>query len=132
MDNKIKRIWTRALRGGEYDQGRLFLCLEDKRGGCCFCCFGVLCQLYVDANRGEGWTVAKKKSGAESILLAPDGHEAVASGQTILLFRNRSGVLPEKVMEWADLRKDDVRDLTRMNDGGDSFKKIATWINKHL
>jgi hypothetical protein len=132
MDSKIKKLWTRALRGGEYDQGRLFLCLEDKRGGCRFCVLGVLCQLYIEAHRGEGWTVAKTKSGAESLITTPEGYDPIPSGQTILLFGNKSGTLADKVEEWAELRKAEVRTLTRMNDNGISFKKIAVWINKHL
>lgn len=44
MNQRVKEIWVRALRSGEYPQG--FGCLQDDVGG--YCCFGVLEKLAVD------------------------------------------------------------------------------------
>jgi hypothetical protein len=40
MDTKIKAEWVKALRSGEYEQGRGKLQSDGK-----FCCLGVLCEL---------------------------------------------------------------------------------------
>lgn len=53
----IKRRWLKALRGGEYQQGRNALVQTDPKYGEGFCCLGVLCDLIEnDKNRpGRGW-----------------------------------------------------------------------------
>lgn len=48
MDKKLKDKWVKALRSGNYKQGKNKLrSLEDN----CFCCLGVLCDV-IDP---EGW-----------------------------------------------------------------------------
>ncbi len=52
MNKKLKAKWIRALKSGEYQQGRAFL-RKVKRGGesARHCCLGVLCEI-----GGGKWT----------------------------------------------------------------------------
>jgi hypothetical protein len=50
MNPEIKAEWLRALRSGEFRQARDKL--RDKGGA--FCCLGVLCKLYANAD-GSDW-----------------------------------------------------------------------------
>lgn len=40
MNKKIKKLWLKALRSGEYKQGKLALRIKNK-----YCCLGVLCDI---------------------------------------------------------------------------------------
>ena len=82
MNQYVKQKWITALRSGEYKQagGRL-------RKGDCYCCLGVLTDLYDKdiQNDHHGW-------------YEEDGHYGYASdGVTV------EATLPRSVMKWADL-----------------------------
>jgi hypothetical protein len=52
MDAKLKAAWMKALRSGEYEQGR-----QRLRRGNDYCCLGVLCKvagLEIDPEHGNG------------------------------------------------------------------------------
>ncbi len=49
MKAKIAKKWAKALKSGEYQQGRDQLRYENK-----FCCLGVLCDLYAKEH-DEKW-----------------------------------------------------------------------------
>lgn len=52
MDAKLKEDWVRALRSGEYEQGRKRL-----KSGNNYCCLGVLCKvagLQIETEHGNG------------------------------------------------------------------------------
>lgn len=49
MNKKIKRLWVKALKSGEYTQTRHALRKDDS-----FCCLGVLCDLH-SKETGEKW-----------------------------------------------------------------------------
>ena len=70
-----------------------------------FCCLGVLCDIREPLN----WDEKKRIHGAASALNLP-GH-----------IRTNVG-----------LSNEDTRMLADMNDCGDSFEQIATWIEKTL
>ena len=53
MDKKIANMWIKALESGDYKQGKCAL----RNDNDCFCCLGVLCDLY-DKDRKQ----KKKKS----------------------------------------------------------------------
>lgn len=40
MDNAVKQRWLKALRSGDYEQGKNHLCYNDK-----YCCLGVLADI---------------------------------------------------------------------------------------
>lgn len=75
MNPKVKKQWLKALRSGEYNQGRGAL-VEDNN----FCCLGVLCNLHAEANPGmEG-------------AYYDDGY-----------YMEQNGHLPQAVADWAGL-----------------------------
>ena len=49
MKKELKDNWVKALRSGEYKQGRGQLCMDEK-----YCCLGVLCEVYGLTGRLEG------------------------------------------------------------------------------
>jgi hypothetical protein len=48
MNKDIQDRWVLALRSGQYQQGAYSLNRENR-----FCCFGVLCELYMDDHQYE-------------------------------------------------------------------------------
>lgn len=115
MNRDIRDRWTAALRGGRYEQttGQL---AGGTHGVPRFCCLGVLCDLH-SAETGGQWN-------GDTYLLEDTG-------------------LPQEVLEWAGLpsksRSVEVLGhphlpgtLAGLNDGGASFKTIATVIEEEL
>jgi hypothetical protein len=117
MDAAVRADWLAALRGGEYEQGKMFLRTPDGK----FCCLGVLCDLAEKAGIVEAcWS---------------DG---------VWTYGGESKGLPFEVMEWAGLDSwapcaADGYYLADHNDGapcvGDhasSFAEIADMIEEAL
>ncbi len=123
MKSEIKTKWVEALRSGQYKQGKNRL-----RDGDCFCCLGVLTDLYL-----------KEKSLNWEISVTDSGHE-------IWKALEESSTLPAEVREWAGLKNanplvscqgiDEEYDqvifwnesLAEINDFGIDFKRIAEII----
>jgi hypothetical protein len=105
MDAELKAKWLEALRSGKYDQtsGQL-------RDGNCFCCLGVLCDIF----NPKGW------DGAEWIYgEGPDeSHE--------------TGVLPRSFRVRCAIEGDIEARLIEMNDDGVPFSRIADYIEAKL
>jgi hypothetical protein len=111
MNKRIKKLWVKALRSGEYRQGRHLL----RRNGT-YCCLGVLCDLY-HQKTGEGYW---------SDRMFTDGYTHASSTD-----------MPTKVQEWAGLDGGDPllgRKLhaSTLNDTGKPFTFIADRIEKYL
>lgn len=108
MNNRIAMDWIKALRSGEYKQGKVYLNSDNK-----FCCLGVLSDLYLKEH-GKEWQ--------------DEGHfkrvAAFACG------------LDREVMDWAGLEKMDVvghysyekKSLATLNDSDTCFNEIADII----
>jgi hypothetical protein len=111
MNKRIKKEWVKALRSGEFAQARGAL----KDGGS-YCCLGVLCELH------------RRKFGGKWTPGAEGGVE----------YLNANGVLPVRVLEWAELTErspvvpSSCVDLATLNDSGSPFTKIADVIEKEL
>ena len=116
MKERIKKLWLKALRSGQYKQA--IGTLTDGKG---FCCLGVLCNIHAKET-GRTW---KEQANGDPKYLSADT------------------VLPYTVRKWAGLKEenplvDDVRnpgykaDLAEMNDEEASFKTIADAIEKSL
>jgi hypothetical protein len=107
MNPEIKEKWLKALRSGEYAQGKCQL-----RRWNSFCCLGVLCDV-IDASK---W--GKHKPHNEGFVYE-DGHSAS---------------LPESIMEKAKITDYEQDYLMDMNDGTPqrSFIEIADWIEESL
>lgn len=115
MNKRVKKKWLKALRSGEYEQGRFRLLKRgDDQTPDKFCCLGVLCDLHA-RETGDGWDSVSYK--------AEDFH------------------LPVEVSAWAGLPSRDPEinglNVTDLNDGEanrkpKSFKQLANLIEKHL
>ena len=67
MEAKMKKRWIKALRSGEYEQGREDLKVDEK-----FCCLGVLCDIsglgsWSKGNLGESYTTGNSTLGYGSM-----------------------------------------------------------------
>lgn len=124
MKKSIAKRWIKALRSGEYEQGREVLRTSDGK----FCCLGVLADMY-RKERKKGW---------DAVVKDPTGGDA----------KGTNYYYPsEAVCEWAGLNeykgtpRGGVRlergsrafgNLAQMNDEGCTFNMIADMIEKHV
>jgi hypothetical protein len=126
MDPTVKLRWVRALRSGEYRQGsESFLRVVGKNGDRSYCCFGVLCELYLREYPNYFWESPDYSKGeiADTLFGIPN-------------------VLPVPVFKWARLGtsigpvlgydKEDIITLAVLNDKGYSFQSLADIIEEHL
>ena len=128
MKKDIATRWIKALRSGKYKQGNGTLC-EVTNKSTKHCCLGVLTDMYQQECK------RKKKKALTFKRIYDDGDGCiVAYGST-----RETDVLPVAVKKWAGMRsrngdlETDIycgMDLVSMNDDGDSFKKIASVIEK--
>lgn len=105
MLNENARLWVKALRSGEYKQGKHRLRIGEE-----YCCLGVACDLF-------------QKAG---------GALTVRSGR-FYTYNNESMVLPNTVQEWLGLtgragQYNKGYELSHDNDTGKSFAEIADII----
>ena len=117
--------WVKALRSGKYKQGQSYLKATWEKGDTRHCCLGVLCELYNNDMKKN-----KKKTLKETINKDTVVHK----------FGKATSVLPNIVQKCAGLRTYDgevknndghvLTVLTDMNDFGNSFKKIASFIER--
>lgn len=113
MNPEVKAEWVKALRSGEYKQGKNAL-RNDKDE---HCCLGVLCELAV-------------KAGA----IPP----AVLDGDRYKYAGREATFLPSSVEQWAGIvdqvyrDMDAISDLIEYNDGGKDFAYIADVIEARL
>lgn len=124
MYQAIKAKLVKALKGGNYQQGRNALKRYeyDSQGelvGHQYCCLGVLCDLYAKEHNKE-W------------------EEASDSNIYLAMYDNTS-YLPAEVMEWAGLEtKDPVLadmgvSLSHLNDKASwNFNQLADLIEENL
>jgi hypothetical protein len=123
MNKEIKQEWVKALRSGEYEQGRNQL--KTKNGK--FCCLGVLCDLYSKKNNVP-WST--ESSSIHKNFQHYTIHGALEN-------------LPDQVKAWAGLQESDPvvkhKDpfpthvhLSYINDQGTSFAEIANIIEEEF
>lgn len=109
MNQRIKKLWIKALRSGKYKQGKFQL--RKPNGQALFCCLGVLCDLHARTKQGNDWDESR--------------------------YDGNSIELPKSVVEWAGLDSDNpklgrTKYATSLNDEGYDFSFIATRIEKYL
>ena len=103
MNKSIKQKWLKALRSGEYEQGKnRFVTPEEEYDR--FCCLGVL------VNETEGFDFIDGNYYA-------DGYPSMLS---------------DRFLKEIGLTYGQQADLVTMNDLGKSFKQIADYIEKNL
>lgn len=106
MDPKIKKQWTKALRSGEYKQGRGKL--RTRTG---YCCLGVLCDI---TDRGS-WS----RSDSRWYHRGVSGSLPREIREELLITRENEKRLVEM---------NDGDDVIRKH----TFKEIAAWIDENL
>lgn len=107
MNKRIKTKWLKALRSGEYQQGKDALREGDK-----FCCLGVLCDLH-NKKYNHYWEYDQ--------YLAED----VALPIEVIKWSGLEDCNPQVNSKFGDT-------LSQANDDGASFKQIANIIEKQL
>ena len=114
MDPVIKQQWLKALRSGEYKQGRRVLRKKTVEGELKYCCLGVLCELH------------RKATGAREWDLSIEGYS----------YYGRAAYSPWEVRVWAgDVFRNKLSFegiLAEANDKGADFPTIANWIEANL
>ncbi len=116
MDPAIKEQWTKALRSGEYKQGKLRLNTLDLPEGTVYCCLGVLCDLH-NKTTGEGqWSDVIEITG----------------GYMVREYDRDRNYPPDSVQSWSRLSFAMTTALSEVNDDGADFSAIADWIEEHL
>ena len=116
MKAEVKELWLKALRSGDYKQGKGALRSDDTslRSDDTYCCLGVLCDLFP----GDEW--------------------AMEEGEWLM--GSEASYLPPSVMEWAGLDEHVPRvplggrmvSLALVNDTGRPFEEIADLIEANL
>lgn len=120
---KVKAWWVKALRSGEYEQGKDCLVTEpeDDSEPFKFCCLGVLHDVAVKQGVSDWWennnVIIDSPSFGDGSVINCNSHIfnwAVDSGSEF---------------EWSDLENK----LATMNDNKNmKFSSIANWIEKNL
>lgn len=106
ISKKVKKEWVKALRSGEYKQGRGALCKETG-GQYLFCALGVLADIAVDGY----WVRAAKNRW--SLLLGDTRY---------------TGGLPKKVIPGAlNAAVTSINDVDYL-----TFSQIADWIETNV
>ena len=115
MKKSIRNKWLKALRSGDYNQGKHSLCRTTstrKDAQVEFCCLGVL------INETEGFD---KLPGEPQTTFGDKRHA----------FQGDKVSMPTGVfLKHIGLSTSAARSLANMNDGGADFKSIADYIEK--
>jgi len=118
MSKEVIKNWVATLRSGEYRQGKEYLRHIDLVGNekpDCFCCLGVLCDMY----DSQAWGVSRFAT-----VYSYDGDPNNSPAMDIP---------PQSVLDWAGIDDDDATVLAGMNDEGMDFSDIADYIERtHL
>lgn len=121
LKKKIKDRWVKALRSGEYSQGKNVL--RDHEDN--FCCLGVLCNLHAESHP----ETAKNAGGK--------------NWQDATTYHGNAALPPPLVWDWAVKKGDPTINLPQFgesleyhlagfNDAHRSFKWIASYIERYL
>lgn len=105
LPKAFKAKWLKALRSGEYKQAKSAL-KEKSEDGFKHCCLGVACEVV------KAKIIVKNIPG---FIESSQDVRGIRKVPTVL--RGSSGV---------------ANKLARLNDMGNSFKRIALWIDKNL
>lgn len=121
MKQKIKQIWTTALRSGLFKQEtgalRKRKSTPQSEQELLYCCLGVLCEVYRQETGKGKWQEAM--GDLDNFVTKSEG---------------RSGVPPEAVRDWAELTDPGkIHHLARLNDEKRfNFSRIADYIDENL
>ena len=111
MNPMIKAEWITALRSGDYKQSRFALKQGDE-----FCCLGVLCDI-----------VKSKVNGSWIGLIHSDRDAFCINGHA-----GPVSTLPLEVRNLTGLMGLEENTLVGKNDAGETFERIADYIEKEI
>ena len=120
--------WVKALRSGDYQQGKGNLCKEDEISGDCeYCCLGVACDILTEADwvKHPHWVVWS--IGEHEEFEMPRLADKKQWGET-----ETTSFPSLKTLNNIGLDVAYAQELAELNDNGWSFKKIANKIEKDL
>ena len=106
MNQDVKNRWIKALRSGDYDQGRTVLRKDNN-----YCCLGVLCDLYLE-DHNKGWRVEEvDHEGWHLEEINHDGFylEEMYNKTIDYYCDDEDEMLPQTVQKWAGLEESDPR-----------------------
>jgi hypothetical protein len=111
--NENAKKWVAALRSGEYQQGKDWLCKDGN-----YCCLGVACDIY------------DKDVGFDNVKASTKG-EVSYDGESSILLRKVSDYfgLVDRCPYLKNCQKENS--LANLNDNGTDFNTIADIIEKH-
>lgn len=126
---EFKAAWLAALRSGEYTQGMRAL----RTGGNGFCCLGVAADLLVKSGYGQ-WSDEQVPylDKYRFDYTREDGAEGAGISYS---YNVLNGLGPDWLDDW--LRKEVPngysceQKLVALNDSGDTFERIANWIEEN-
>jgi len=127
MKKSDVKKWVKALRSGEYQQGKESLCREEISGDYEYCCLGVACDILTEDDWVEHpsktlWTIGKYEE-----FDIPDSIDKHGWGQT-----ETTSFPSLETLRKMGLNADYAQELAELNDRGWSFKRIANKIEKDL
>lgn len=123
----VKR-WVKALRSGDYQQGIEYLCYEDEiSGDFTYCCLGVACDVlnendWVKHPRSNGWSIGEYKE-----FDIPSTSNLYGWG-----YADTASFPSKEILKKMGLGTTYAQKLTKLNDSGWSFNRIAEKIEKDL
>ena len=115
MPKKLKEEWIKALRSGEYEQGKKRLRTLYRDGSEKFCCLGVLCDIGIDGVWDDDTCIMPAERHAY------DDHSIGVPSQADLI-----------AMGIGDPFDGTYFYLAEMNDEANSFDEIADWIEDNI
>jgi len=138
MKKSDVKKWVKALRSGDYQQGKESLCREEVSGDYKYCCLGVACDILTEDDWVEYpilteddwveypsktlWTIGKYEE-----FDIPDSIDKHGWGST-----ETTSFPSFETLKKMGLNADYAQELAECNDRGWSFKRIANKIEKDL
>lgn len=119
MEQWRKDLWIKTLLGDEYKRGRAWLARSEDKEDFRYCCLGVLCAVSPDIR-----FLTRKLEGKEQykyLAYKADGQAYKADGFLTTYVLNKVGLTDKQ-----------QHDLASLNDGGSTFKDIATYIKEEI
>lgn len=130
---EVKEAWLKDLRSGEYKKGKGYLkfVYEHKNGKkeTRYCCMGVLSEGQKVESRLRGSPVCHTDEGKQLASFDYSNHDSDVYMPNMEWFE---GLFDERGKVFSQTIEDLADKLAGMNDGNQSFKKIADWIERNL
>ena len=128
MKKSDVKEWVKALRSGEYRQGKGSLCNENVTSGeCVYCCLGVACDILIEGDWTKPphltvWGIDKYE---EFVMPATGDKQGWG-------FTETTSFPSLKILKKMGLHTIYAQELAELNDKGWSFERIANKIERDL